>query len=336
MSAPSPSRSSGGAVRAAWWVAAAAVVAFLVYLMATASTGPVDPTEAGPDQSHTSVVVNSAIIVFREGLEAVLIFAAVTAAFLGTNRRRRRPVVLGAATAFGATVVTWFLVKALLDAASPLGPRLEAITGFLAIVVLLLVLNWFVHKVYWSEWIGRHHRAGAAAGVDRARRDGRPRGARLHERLPRGRRDVLFLQNLELQAGSATVARGRRDRAGRDRRRRRAHVLAASQAPLPAHARADRRARGRRARRDDRRDGADLPGPRLAAAPRDAVHGPRLDGRLVRDVLDLGDARALRSLAALLVVGSYFAAEYVKVTRPRRRGAEPARRAVAPPAAEPA
>jgi hypothetical protein len=33
-----------------------------------------------------------------------------------------------------------------LDAASPLGPRLEAITGFVAIVVLLVVLNWFVHK----------------------------------------------------------------------------------------------------------------------------------------------------------------------------------------------
>ncbi|HEX4719397.1 MAG TPA: hypothetical protein VH300_12755 [Thermoleophilaceae bacterium] len=57
-----------------------------------------------------------------------------------------------------AAVVTWFLVQLLLDAASPLGARLEAITGFVAIVVLLVVLNWFVHKVYWSEWIGRHHR----------------------------------------------------------------------------------------------------------------------------------------------------------------------------------
>ena len=39
----------------------------------------------------------------------------------------------------------------MLDVASPLGPQLEAITGFLAIVVLLIVLNWFVHKVYWSS-----------------------------------------------------------------------------------------------------------------------------------------------------------------------------------------
>src|ERR671920_816808 len=50
------------------------------------------------------------------------------------------------------------VVQALLDVASPLGPRLEAITGFIAVVVLLVVLNWFVHTVYWSQWIGRHHR----------------------------------------------------------------------------------------------------------------------------------------------------------------------------------
>ena len=46
----------------------------------------------------------------------------------------------------------------MLDVASPLGPRLEAITGFVAIAVLLLVMNWFVHKVYWTGWIAKHHR----------------------------------------------------------------------------------------------------------------------------------------------------------------------------------
>src|SRR4051812_37124745 len=126
--------------------------------MATASTGPVDPTEVTHAQSRATTVFNAGMIVFREGLEAVLIFAAVTASFQGANKTRRRPVILGAACAFGAAVLTWFVVQAVLGAASPLGPRLEAITGFLAIVVLLLVLNWFVHKVYGSQGIGRHHR----------------------------------------------------------------------------------------------------------------------------------------------------------------------------------
>src|SRR3954471_3858704 len=138
--------------RTAWWSAGLAVLAGIVYLMATAKTGPVDPTEVSSPQSRATVVANSAIIVFREGLEAVLIFAAVTASFLGANKRRRRPVIAGAGVAFGAAGVRWFVAPALLDVASPLGPKLEAITGFLAIVVLLLVLNWFVHKVYWSEW----------------------------------------------------------------------------------------------------------------------------------------------------------------------------------------
>src|SRR3954449_9901997 len=195
--------------RLAWWTAAALTVAGIVYLMATASTGPLDPTEVRGHQSHTTVVFNSAIIVFREGLEAILIFAAVTASMVGANSRHRRPVTLGAATAFGAAVVTWFLVQALLDAASGLGPRLEAITGFVAIVVLLIVLNWFVHKVYWSQWIGRHHRQRtkvlARVGI----------GATLGLVLlgftsvyREGFEVVLFLQTLKLQNGAATVLEG--------------------------------------------------------------------------------------------------------------------------------
>jgi high-affinity iron transporter len=195
--------------RLAWWLAGLAGIAALVYLMATASTGPVDPTEAKHAQSHATVVFNASMIVFREGLEAVLIFAAITASFLGANRARRRPVVLGAAGAFAAAVLTWFLVQALLDAASPLGPRLEAITGFVAVVVLLVVLNWFVHNVYWSEWIGRHHRqrrkllarTGVAATLGLV-------ALGFTSVYREGFEVVLFLQGLQLQAGSSTVLEG--------------------------------------------------------------------------------------------------------------------------------
>jgi high-affinity iron transporter len=179
-------RPTGSVDRRVWWVAALALLSGIVYLMATADTGPRDPTEATHAQNHGTVVFNSAMIVFREGLEAVLILAAVTASFLGANRSRRRPVMLGAATSFGATVVTWFVAQAVLDAASSLGPKLEAITGFLAIIVLLLVLNWFVHKVYWSEWIGKHHRQRKKL-LARSGPCGHPGPgcARLHERLSR-------------------------------------------------------------------------------------------------------------------------------------------------------
>src|SRR5690349_1278802 len=177
--------------------------------MATASTGPVDPTEVRHTQSEATIVFNAGMIVFREGLEAVLIFAAVTASFRGANARRRRPVIVGAGCAFLASVVTWFVVQAVLDAASSLGPRLEAITGFIAIVVLLLVLNWFVHKVYWSGWIARHHRrrttllakAGLGATVGLI-------ALGFTSVYREGFEVVLFLQNLQLQDGTGTVLEG--------------------------------------------------------------------------------------------------------------------------------
>jgi high-affinity iron transporter len=202
-----PDRDSGR--RLLWWLAGLAVVSGLVYLMATASTGPSDPTEATTPQSHTTVVFNSAIIVFREGLEAVLIFAAVIASFLGANRSRRKPVIAGALAAFGGAVVTWFIAQAVLGAASSLGPKLEAITGFLAIVVLLIVLNWFVHNIYWSQWIGRHHRrrrrllAGTGSGVVLGLF-----ALGFTSVYREGFEVVLFLQTLQLQNGTATVLEG--------------------------------------------------------------------------------------------------------------------------------
>src|SRR3954453_12922133 len=195
--------------RLAWWLSGLAVISALVYLMATANTGAADPTEATAPMSHATVVFNSGMIVFREGLEAILIFAAVTASFVGANKEKRRPVVAGAALAFGATIVTWFIVQAVLDAASPLGPKLEAITGFLAVVVLLVVLNWFVHRVYWSDWIGRHHKrrqklltqTGLAVTIGLV-------ALGFTAVYREGFEVVLFLQNLQLQNGTGTVLEG--------------------------------------------------------------------------------------------------------------------------------
>src|SRR4051794_22651855 len=77
------------------WIFAFAIVATLVGGLIYASQGSPDPTETAATQSHAVVVANSAIIVFREGLEAVLIFAAVTASLKGM----RRPVAAGVAVA---------------------------------------------------------------------------------------------------------------------------------------------------------------------------------------------------------------------------------------------
>ena len=33
-----------------------------------------------------------------------------------------------------------------------------ATTGLPSLLVLLLVMNWFFHKMYWTGWISSHHR----------------------------------------------------------------------------------------------------------------------------------------------------------------------------------
>ena len=105
-------------------------------------------------------VLDISVLVFREGLECILVLAAVTANMGGARRAYQRPVAAGAVGALGASLVTWFIavriIQSLSDNVSAL--NLQAATGLLAIVVLLIVMNWFFHKVYWTGWISMHSR----------------------------------------------------------------------------------------------------------------------------------------------------------------------------------
>ena len=167
----------------------------------------------GDSASKATVVTNSAIIVFREGLEAVLILAAITASFVGVRRRMRRPVLIGAALGLVVTMITWVLAQTLLGSLEQYGEKLEAVVGLIAIAVLLLIMNWFFHRVYWSEWIGRFHRkrrelmADEKAGFFSAQVLGLA-VLGLTSVYREGFETVLFLQSLELSAGAVTVLEG--------------------------------------------------------------------------------------------------------------------------------
>jgi high-affinity iron transporter len=167
----------------------------------------------GDSANKAQVVVNSAILVFREGLEAVLILAAITASFVGVRRGMRRPVLIGAALGLLASVITWVLAQTLLTSLEQYGERLEAVVGLVAIAVLLLITNWFFHKVYWSEWIGKFHRQRKrlerfdSVGFISAQVLGLALLG-LSSVYREGFETVLFLQSLELSAGAATVLEG--------------------------------------------------------------------------------------------------------------------------------
>ncbi|MEA2418997.1 MAG: high-affinity iron transporter, partial [Thermoleophilaceae bacterium] len=107
----------------------------------------------GEGATAATAVTNAAVIVFREGLEAVLILAAVMASLSGAARAQRRPMLFGALLALVGSVVTFVLARTVLTELARYGEKLEAVVGLIAIAVLLLVLNWFFHKVYWTEHI---------------------------------------------------------------------------------------------------------------------------------------------------------------------------------------
>ena len=158
---PSRRRRRGERLSFYVWTAVVLVAAVVVVVVSWhARGGTADPTglPAGHRLSHTSVVVDSAILVFREGLETILVLAAVTASFLGANRVYRRPVVAGGGVAIGAGVVTWLFVVWLIGRFHGGEFDVQAATGIPSLVVLLLVMNWFFHKVYWTGWISAHHK----------------------------------------------------------------------------------------------------------------------------------------------------------------------------------
>ena len=168
----------------------------------------------GEGASDITVITNAALIVFREGLEAILIIAAITASMIGANRRLRKPVLRGALLGLPASAAMFLVAVLLLDQLSRYGEKLEAIVGIVAVLILILVLNWFFHKVYWTEWIASHRKrskvlTGAAVG-------GVAAGATVlglyflgfTSVFREGFETVLFLQALQLESGTPIVLAG--------------------------------------------------------------------------------------------------------------------------------
>jgi high-affinity iron transporter len=73
------------------------------------------------------------------------------------ERKYRKPMWMGTLLALLATAATWFLAHEVLRSLARYGERLEAIVSILAIAVLLLIMNWFFHKTYWTSWLAKFH-----------------------------------------------------------------------------------------------------------------------------------------------------------------------------------
>src|SRR5438477_3780734 len=202
------------ALRTGIVAAALFVVAILVWQGITARGAP-DPMR--PNTSPTVAFLDIGILVFREGLECILVLAAMTASMTGAKRNQRRPVALGAGLAFVASLITWFIavqvVGSLSDNMNALD--LQAATGLLAVIVLLVIMNWFFHKIYWGGWIRAHNRRRKAL-LENAR------SVEISQRhlwwglillgftslYREGFEVVLFLQSYNLRLGGGVVLKG--------------------------------------------------------------------------------------------------------------------------------
>jgi high-affinity iron transporter len=156
-----------------------------------------------------AITTNAAIIVFREGLEAVVILASLLASFkTATTLRYRRPMWLGAGLALVASAVTWFVMQGALLAFARYGERVEAVVSIIAIAVLILITNWFFHDTYWTDWMASFHKKkgelvktgiGASIGLITLG---------FTSIYREGFETVLFLQALVLESNNLTVLLG--------------------------------------------------------------------------------------------------------------------------------
>ena len=155
--------------------------------------------------------MDTGILVFREGLEAILVLAALTASLVRTSQGYWKPISLGAGLSFLASVATWFIVVGVISNVNAPELDIQAGTGLLAVVVLLVVMNWFFHKVYWSGWIANHNQR-----KQNIINSSKPTSVIFKGLVligftsvyREGFEVVLFLQDLRLKAGTHVVLEG--------------------------------------------------------------------------------------------------------------------------------
>ena len=161
------------------------------------------------DAGLLAAAANPAVVVFREGVEAVLILAALSASFRDkADRPLRRALWAGVGIAALTSLVTWVAAASLLSSLRFVGQALDAVVSVVAVAILLLITNWFFHRVYWTGWVSGFHarkRRWLDAGT------GQVAGMVLlgfTSTYREGFETVLFLHTLGLQGAGAAIGLG--------------------------------------------------------------------------------------------------------------------------------
>ncbi|WP_227697885.1 MULTISPECIES: FTR1 family protein [unclassified Raoultella] len=109
------------------------------------------------EETHWSLLLYSLMIIVREGLEALLIVAAIVAYLIKNDQRDKLPLIRqSVVVALVASVVTAFIFQLLFTNSGASRELLEGITMLIAVVMLFFMSYWLLSKVearHWKAWL---------------------------------------------------------------------------------------------------------------------------------------------------------------------------------------
>lgn len=211
------SRQSGSGNFVVRLVLGLAVLPLAAVMIGYAVLSSGEPNPMAEPRGSMSGVLDIGILVFREGLECILVLSAITASMVKSGEPYQRPVAGGMGVGAVATLATWFVAVRVVDDLSKniSALAIQAGTGLLAVIVLLVVMNWFFHKIYWTGWISLHNKrkrellAGARMGTRSQKKWIVGMGLLGFTSFYReGVEVVLFLQTYRLKLGGRLVLFG--------------------------------------------------------------------------------------------------------------------------------
>ncbi len=114
--------------------------------------------------------ISSFAIIFREGLESVLILGAIiTYLEASRNQKFKKYVHYGIGLAVGATAVTWVIASYIVEISGANRELIEAIAALSATAVLFYVSFWILNKIEHKRWMefvkAKVFQASAAGGA---------------------------------------------------------------------------------------------------------------------------------------------------------------------------
>ncbi len=118
--------------------------------------------------SSIHTVLSSFVILFREGLEAILLIAIMLSVAVRYSRRLVLPIHAGWMSAIAAGLITYIFMNGLLNNMNLVSELIEGVTSIIASIIMIYVSLWFTGRDFVEKFRGNVSSLagrGASAGV---------------------------------------------------------------------------------------------------------------------------------------------------------------------------